>query len=310
MIQDKIERLQQNIEKVLIGKRDVIQLVLVGLFSQGHILIEDVPGVGKTTLARALARSIDCTFQRIQFTSDLLPSDILGVSIYHAETGRFEFKPGPIFAHVILTDEVNRATPRTQSSLLEAMNDFQVSIDGITHKLPRPFIVMATQNPIEYEGTYPLPESQLDRFLMKLKVGYPNLEDEKRILASQRFLHPLEALQPVLTVSDVVDIEEMVKQVTIDESLVDYILAIVHETRHSDRLEVGVSPRGSFALFRAAQAIALINGREYCIPDDIKDLAIPVLSHRIIIRSTLGAEREKIAEQVIEDILMEVKVPM
>ena len=305
---DKIELLKQNIEKVFVGKPDAVEMTLVGLFANGHILIEDVPGVGKTTLARALARSIDCSFRRIQFTPDLLPSDILGVSIYDSSATTFIFKPGPIFANVVLADEINRTTPRTQSSLLEAMNDFQVSVDGTTHPLPRPFIVLATQNPYEYEGTYPLPESQLDRFFVKIGIGYPATEDEKRLLDGHFLENPLDGLQPVITSEEVVRIQGIVRRVKVDESLVDYAMAIVSRSREHDELAVGVSPRGFLALVRGAQARAVVRGRDYCLPDDIKDLAAPVLSHRIINeRRHEGPGR---CAEIIDEIVNAVEVPI
>jgi len=310
MINQNIKKLQNNLESVLIGKSECVKLILVGLFAQGHILIEDVPGVGKTTLARAMAKSIDCTFQRIQFTPDLLPSDIIGVSIYHPQSDRFVFKPGPIFANIILADEINRATPRTQSSLLEAMNDTQASVDGVTYKLSKPFMVLATQNPIEFEGTYPLPESQLDRFLMKIRIGYPSTEDEKRVIISQKISPPLDSLSSVLNTQDIIEIQDKVKKVLVDESLVDYLLKISNKTRESEFLKLGVSPRGSLALFRGAQALALVENRDYAIPDDIKKLAVPVLSHRVIGKSLIGSGDDSEAYQIIEDILQEVPVPL
>ena len=305
---DKIELLKQNIEKVFVGKPEAVEMTLVGLFANGHMLIEDVPGVGKTTLARALARSIDCSFRRIQFTPDLLPSDIIGVSIYNSSTTDFVFKPGPIFANVVLADEINRTTPRTQSSLLEGMNDFQVSVDGTTHPLPRPFIVLATQNPYEYEGTYPLPESQLDRFFLKIGIGYPGTEDEKRLLESHSLEDPLGGLQPVITSEEVIEIQGAVRRAKIDDSLVDYAMAIVSRSREHDDLAVGVSPRGFLALVRGAQARAVVRGRNYCLPDDIKDLASPILSHRIINeRRHEGPQR---SAEIIGEIVNAVEVPV
>ncbi|MHC4661334.1 MAG: AAA family ATPase [Planctomycetota bacterium] len=305
----KIEALRGNIEKVFIGKPEEVKMVLVALFAGGHILIEDVPGVGKTTLAKALARSTDALFQRVQFTPDLLPSDILGVSVYNQKSGEFVFKPGPIFTNVLLADEINRTTPRTQSALLEAMNDFQVSVDGKTHPLPKPFIVLATQNPYEFEGTYPLPESQLDRFLMRISIGYPDAEGEKAVLASQRIGNPLDVLEAVITAEEVTEIQRRVREVKVDESLIDYVLAITQATRASDRIEVGVSPRGSLFYRRAAQALAYVESRDYVIPDDIKRLASPLLAHRIIFRSATARSREK-AERVIDEILELIPVPV
>ncbi len=309
-IHEQILRLQQNVETVFIGKTETVRLVLVGLFSGGHILIEDVPGVGKTTLARALARSLDCSFRRIQFTPDLLPTDILGVPIYNADEGRFVFRRGPIFAHVVLADEINRTTPRTQSSLLEAMNDFQVSMDGATYPLPEPFIVLATQNPHEYEGTFPLPESQLDRFLMCIAIGYPSRADEREVYASQRLAHPLESLGPVLTAGDVVGIQAAVRSVRVGDEVTGYILDIVERSRRREELEIGVSPRGGLSLSRAAQALALVEGRDYCMPDDVKRLAVPVLAHRVIRRAALMAAGGQDERQIVREILDETPVPV
>jgi MoxR-like ATPase len=304
-----IEKLVKNIETVFIGKKEAVKLVLTGLFAGGHILIEDVPGVGKTVLARALARSIDCSFQRIQFTPDLLPSDIVGVSIYTPKVDQFVFKPGPIFAHVILADEINRTTPRTQSSLLEAMNDFQVSVDGKTHALELPFIVLATQNPYEFEGTYPLPESQLDRFLMRIEIGYPDLDHEKEVLFSQAHTHPLSSLSPVLNRQAIVDIQGKVRDVRVDESIIEYMLEITRRTRSNSKLEIGVSPRGSLMLRRAVQAYAVVESRDYVVPEDVKKLAVPVLSHRVIVRATARQDARR-AAAVIKDILEELPVPV
>ena len=309
-IRDKIQRLGANIETVFIGKSDAVRLVLVGLFSGGHVLIEDVPGVGKTTLARALARSVDCSFRRIQFTPDLLPSDILGVPIYSASDDRFVFKRGPIFANVVLADEINRTTPRTQSSLLEAMNEFQVSVDGATYPLPEPFIVLATQNPHEYEGTFPLPESQLDRFLLCIAIGYPSRADERQVYGSQRLAHPLESLEPVLGADDVVAVQAAVRGVRVGDEVTDYLLDIVERTRRRDQLEIGVSPRGGLSLSRAAQALALIEGRDYCLPDDVKRLAVSVLAHRVIRRAALMAAGGQDEREIIRDILDETPVPV
>ncbi|GAK58881.1 ATPase, AAA family/ putative Methanol dehydrogenase regulatory protein MoxR [Candidatus Vecturithrix granuli] len=307
----QIQALQQNIERVIIGKPDVVRLAIIALLAEGHLLIEDVPGVGKTTLAHALAKSIDCTFQRIQFTSDMLPSDIIGVSVYNQQRREFEFQYGPIFANIVLADEINRTTPKTQSSLLEAMSERQVSVDGITHHLKTPFMVLATQNPLEYHGTYPLPESQLDRFFMRLRIGYPAPDQEKAILKAERSMIAIEHLQPVLSARDVTAIQAMVDQVPIDESLQEYIIRIVNRTRTSKWLELGASPRGTLALQRAARASALIAGRQYCLPDDIKALAVSVLAHRVMLQTdTLSETGAEDAERVIQEIVAETPVPL
>jgi MoxR-like ATPase len=308
---DTIRTLQANIEHALVGKPEVVRLAIVALLARGHLLIEDVPGVGKTTLAQALARSLGLTFQRIQFTSDLLPSDILGVSVFDPRKSEFEFKPGPIFANIILADEINRTTPKTQSSLLEAMNDAQVSVDSVTYQLPQPFMVIATQNPVEYHGTFPLPESQLDRFLMRLRIGYPQAAEERKILERQQLLHPADELQPAVTVQEVLDLQNHVEKVRLDDSLTDYLLAIVAATRQSEALALGVSTRGAMALHKAAKARALARGRDYCLPDDIKDLAPAVLSHRVMLAADHGGQgRFDEAEQVIRDLVETVPVPL
>ena len=277
-----VAALQKNVGRVFLGKPEVIRSVLTGLLAGGHVLLEDVPGVGKTILAKSVARSVDCEFRRVQFTPDLLPSDIVGVGVYDQRVGSFEFKPGPIFTNVLLADEINRATPRTQSALLEAMNDAQVTVDRTSHPLPEPFFVVATQNPYEFEGTYPLPESQLDRFMLRLRIGYPSADDEKAVVVSQQTVHPIEGLEPVLTARDVVHLQKAVRDVRIEESVLDYAVALVRKTRSHRHLTVGVSPRGTVALTRAAQAHAFLQGRDYVLPDDIKALAVPVLAHRII----------------------------
>lgn len=310
--QKKIDCLIETIQTVIKGKTEVIKHALVALFAGGHLLVEDVPGVGKTTLAHSLALVVNCRFHRIQFTSDLLPSDIIGVSIYNQSRQEFEFKPGPIFANVILADEINRTTPKTQSALLEAMSEGQVTVDNQTFVLPKPFIVLATQNPIEHHGTYPLPESQLDRFLMRIRIGYPSLEAEKDIFQSQSQSNPLEQLPAVLSAEDIVHTQEVVKRVSTDEAIVDYALQIVDKTRHSEFLSLGVSPRGSLALLRAAQALAYIEGRGYCLPDDVKQMAPLVLLHRLVVNnrfaSTLKQNEE--AEMILRDILNSVEVPL
>jgi MoxR-like ATPase len=307
----KLAELETSLQTVIRGKREVVRLSLVCLLAKGHLLIEDVPGVGKTTLAQALARSVACRFHRLQFTSDMLPSDVLGVTIYNAHSEAFEFKPGPIFSNFLLADEINRTTPKTQSALLEAMNESQVSVDGKSHSLPRPFMVVATQNPMEHHGTYPLPESQLDRFLMRLGIGYPDLESEREILRNRDRAQP-DRVANVFTAEEIVRLQDSVHRVQVDDALVDYMLAIVERTRHHESLALGVSPRGSQALYRAAQALALIEGREYVVPDDVKRLAAPVFAHRVAIntRTTLVERRADAGERIIQEILNLVDVPL
>ena len=309
---EKIERLQNAIEQVIKGKPEAVRLAIVTLIAGGHLLVEDVPGVGKTTLAQALARALDCSFQRIQFTSDLLPSDVIGLSIYNQHSSVFEWKPGPVFAHIVLADEINRTTPKTQSALLEAMAERQVTVEGVTHLLPAPFMVLATQNPIEHHGTYPLPESQLDRFMLRLRIGHPSLRDEKQILRDRERNDPLNDLVPVMTASEVVDLQHSVAAVSVDDALVDYLMSIVAATRDSEMLDLGVSPRGSLALFRAAQALALTEERSYCIPDDIKRLVLPVFAHRILVSSRFASalRRSEEAEAVLTEIMKTVSVPL
>jgi MoxR-like ATPase len=309
---ETVDRLQQAIETVIKGKPEAVRLAIVTLLAGGHLLVEDVPGVGKTTLAHALARALDCTFQRIQFTSDLLPSDVIGLSIYNQHSGVFEWKPGPVFANVILADEINRTTPKTQSALLEAMAERQVTIEGTTHRLPQLFIVLATQNPIEHHGTYPLPESQLDRFMLRLRIGYPEVTAETQMLRDREFFDPLVSLQPVLSDVDVLELREMVLSVTVDEALVEYLMRIVTATRDSEMLDLGVSPRGTLSLFRAAQALALTEERSYCIPDDIKRLVLPVFAHRILVSSRFSSSlrRSEEAEAVLTEIIKTVSVPL
>ncbi|HEY7911918.1 MAG TPA: MoxR family ATPase [Blastocatellia bacterium] len=308
----KVEQLQKTIETVIRGKSDVVELALVTLLASGHLLIEDVPGVGKTTLAQALARSFDCTFQRIQFTSDMLPSDILGLEVYNQKQSVFEFKSGPIFANVILADEINRTTPKTQSALLEAMAEGHVTVEQETYRLPRPFIVLATQNPIEHHGTYPLPESQLDRFMMRLRMGYPDIEDEKKILRQQTLNAAVEHITPVMHAEDVIALQHEVREVSVDESLMDYLMRIVKASRESEILDLGVSPRGSLALYHASQALAFIEGRDYVIPDDIKRLVVPIFAHRIVVNSrySTGLRRSDEAEAALQEILKTVNVPL
>jgi MoxR-like ATPase len=304
-----LAKLQDNLEKVLLGKTDVIRLALTALLAEGHILIEDVPGVGKTLLAKALARSLGCTFHRIQFTPDLLPSDLIGTSVFHQPSGEFRFHPGPLFAQVILADEINRASPRTQSALLEAMSERQVSLDATTHPLGPPFVVLATQNPFEFEGTYPLPESQLDRFLMRLSIGYPARPAEKRILTEHRAGEPVDSLQPVLTPEDVQALQRAVRQVRFDDQLQDYLLNIIEATRASPQVHIGASTRAGLALYRAAQAHALLGGRDYVIPDDVKRLAGPVLGHRLLMKALRPVNGVGSAETFLAEELLRVAVP-
>jgi len=305
---DLIRRLEQNVARALVGKPEVIRLAVVGLVARGHLLIEDVPGVGKTTLAAALARSIGADFQRIQFTSDMLPSDVIGVSIWEPAKSEFVFKPGPLFTNIVLADEINRTTPKTQSSLLEAMNEAQVSMDHSTYPLPRPFMVLATQNPREHEGTYPLPESQLDRFLLRIRVGYPGALDEKSLLRSAG-QPALDMLVPVLQAEDVMALQDEAERVRADESMLDYIMALVAATRSSPLLSLGVSPRGSLALLRAARAQALADGRDYLVPDDVKSLAVPALAHRVMLTGRGGQSGAVDAETVLRSIVQDVAVP-
>ena len=305
----KINSLKKNIQTIIKGKPEAAKATLVAFLSQGHMLIEDVPGVGKTTLAQVLARSTDLSFKRVQFTSDLLPSDILGVSIYDQRTGEFDFKAGPIFANIILADEINRATPKTQSALLEAMSESKITIDGKTYELPKPFMVIATQNPFEYRGTFPLPENQLDRFSMRVSIGYPDYESEKEILLKFSPAKPWDGIQPVVSREEVLVMQTMVERVHLDESILDYILTIIKETRNPKVFELGVSPRGAIALKRAAQSHALIEGRAYCIPDDVKEMAVPVLSHRVILKhDRMGGKGRE--EEALKDVLERVKVPI
>jgi MoxR-like ATPase len=307
-----IKAIQNNIARVIKGKDRVIEMAVVCLLARGHLLLEDVPGVGKTTLAHSLARSLDCSFKRIQFTSDLLPSDIVGVSIFNRQQQAFEFVPGPIFANIVLADEINRTTPKTQSSLLEAMSEAQISVDNQTHPLKQPFMVIATQNPAEYHGTFPLPESQLDRFLMRLRIGYPSLEEERKVLERPYALHPADILAPVLSIQDVLDLQHRIDQIHMDESLSEYLLAIIQATRQSELLSLGVSTRGSLALNKAAKALALVRGRDYCLPDDVKELAPIVLSHRVMLSRAQGMRAQSFeqAERIVLDIVDTVPVPV
>jgi len=304
----QITRLEANLSRALVGKAEAVRLAVVGLLAKGHLLIEDVPGVGKTTLAAALARSLGAGFQRIQFTSDMLPSDVLGVAVYEPDKHEFVFKPGPIFTNIVLADEINRTTPKTQSSLLEAMNEAQVSLDHTTHTLPRPFMVLATQNPREHAGTFPLPESQLDRFLLRIRIGYPSEADERTILRTAG-TPVVETLETVLDAADVIELQDAVELVRADDSVVDYVLAIVTATRRSRMLALGVSPRGSLALLRAARAHALADGRDYLVPDDVKRLAVPALAHRVLLAGPAADGGGAGAEAVIRTIVQDVPVP-
>jgi MoxR-like ATPase len=308
----KLADLRKSIGRVVKGKDDVIQLALTSLLARGHLLIEDVPGVGKTTLAQALARSFQCSFQRIQFTSDMLPSDVIGVSVYNPAAQQFEFKPGPIFANVVVADEINRTTPKTQSALLEAMNESQITVDNHTHPLPQPFLVLATQNPIEHHGTYPLPESQLDRFLMRIRMGYPSRESEKEIIRNGSGHAPTEKAAPLMDAADVLAMQESVGRVKVEESLLDYALEIIDRTRQTEQLTLGVSPRGAVMLHRAAQARAFLEGRDYCLPDDFKRLIVPVFAHRVVVSSRYVSTQKKSeqAEAILREILDTTRVPL
>ncbi|KPL84565.1 ATPase AAA [Thermanaerothrix daxensis] len=307
-VQQFADKLLANLEKVIVGKRQTLELVVIGLLCQGHLLIDDVPGVGKTILARSLAKSLGCAFSRIQFTPDMLPSDVTGVSIFNQVTRQFEFRPGPIVAQVVLADEINRATPKTQSALLEAMEERQITVDGVTHLLPQPFMVLGTQNPIEYEGTFPLPEAQLDRFLMRIRIGYPALTDEIRILELQQLRHPLLDLQPVASAEEVLEAQEAVKTIYVSPAVSRYIVEVVRATREHSDVYLGASPRGSLGLYRAGQARAAIKGRDYVLPDDIKALAEHVLAHRVIIQPAARL-KDLTAEQILREILMTLPVP-
>jgi len=307
VVQAEAEKIIDNVEKVIVGKRPVIEMTLVALLSQGHSLVEDVPGVGKTMLARSIARSIGCTFKRVQFTPDLLPSDVTGVSIYNQKTQEFEFRPGPIMANIVLADEINRATPKTQSALLESMEEHQITVDGVTYVLPRPFIVLATQNPIEYEGTFPLPEAQLDRFLMRISLGYPSTMDELEILDRQRLRHPIEELEQAVSLDTLLDMQESIKVIHLAQEIKEYITALVKATREHESVYLGSSPRGSLGLYRTCQARAAIQGRDYVLPDDVKALAKSILAHRLII-SPAARIRGVTAKMVVEDLLRLVPV--
>jgi len=302
------DRVINNVEKVIIGKHEEVRQALIALLCQGHVLIEDVPGVGKTMLAKSLAKSIGCQFKRIQFTPDLLPSDVTGISIYNQKTQEFEFRPGPIITQILLADEINRATPKTQSALLEAMEERQITVDGVTYPMPKPFLVLATQNPVEYEGTFPLPEAQLDRFLMRISLGYPSRSDEANILTHQQYRHPIEELTQAVDVEELRAAQEAVKQVYVDPLIKDYIVNIVDATRHHGEVYLGASPRGALALFKTGQVRALLDGRDYVAPDDIKNLAIPTLGHRIIV-SPAARIKNVNARDIVAEILNQVAVP-
>jgi len=302
------EGIIHNLEQVIVGKYQSVELIVIGLLSQGHVLIEDVPGVGKTMLARSLARSLDCSFNRIQFTPDMLPSDVTGVSIFNQQKREFEFRAGPIMGQIILADEVNRATPKTQAALLEAMEERQVTVDGTTHPLPRPFMVLATQNPIEYEGTFPLPEAQLDRFLLRVRLGYPSASEEMKILNEQQIRHPIEALKPVVKVKDLQKAIDEIRQIYVSPAIQKYIIDLVGRTRQSGDVYLGASPRGSLSLFRAGQARAALQGRDHVLPDDIKALVVAVLAHRIIV-SPAARLRELSADRIVQEIMYGTPVP-
>jgi MoxR-like ATPase len=304
--------MERAVCKIIRGKDDVVRLALVCLFARGHLLIEGVPGVGKTTLGQAIARALDCGFQRVQFTSDMLPSDVLGITIYSAAEQQFEFKRGPVFTNILLADEINRTTPKTQSALLEAMNEGQVTMDVHSYALPQPFLVIATQNPVEHHGTYPLPESQLDRFLMRVRMGYPDSEAEREILRSQAGTAQLEQLEALLTGADILEMQQAVTRVHVDDSLVSYTLEIVRKTRDSEFLSLGVSPRGSQMLYRAAQAMAFLSDRNFCTPEDFKPLVVPVFAHRVVLNAMSPSTLKKSdqAEQVLRDIVESVPVPV
>ena len=307
-VQSFSERVISNIEKVIVGKRQTVEISVVGLLCQGHLLIEDVPGVGKTMLARSLARSLGCSFSRIQFTPDMLPSDVTGVSIFNQESHEFEFRPGPVMAQIVLSDEINRATPKTQAALLEAMEERQVTVDGVTRALPSPFMVLATQNPIEYEGTFPLPEAQVDRFLLRLRLGYPSASNEVLVLERQQFRHPFETLEQVVSAEELEQVQSAIKEVYVSPALKRYIVELSRQTREHSEVYLGASPRGSLALYRSSQARAAMDGREFVLPDDIKALAGPTLAHRVILGP--GARlRDLSAEQIVSEILGGVPVP-
>ena len=308
-VQEAAQRVKENVARVIVGKDETIELLLVALWCEGHVLLEDVPGIGKTMLAKSLARSLGCSFQRIQFTPDLLPGDITGVSVFNQKTGEFEYRPGPLLAQVVLADEINRAGPRTQAALLEAMEERQITVDGVTHALPRPFLVLATQNPVELEGTFPLPEAQVDRFLMRVALGYPDEDDERAILRRFRDANPLNDLIPVIDAPDVVEVQAVVRQVYVHPAVDEYIVRLTRATRKDDAVQLGASPRGSLALYHTAQALAAMNGRAYVLPDDVKRLLRPVLEHRILTTSRAQV-RGRAAADILKEIAARVPVPV
>ena len=302
------QKIIENIEKVIVGKSRAVELGVIALMCEGHALIEDVPGVGKTMLARSIARSVGASFKRIQFTPDLLPTDVTGVSIYNQQSGEFEFREGPIIAQMVLADEVNRATPKTQSAMLEAMDERQVTVEGVTHSVPSPFMVLATQNPVEYEGTFPLPEAQLDRFILTISLGYPTIEEELEIIERQQMAHPIESLESVATAQEVIDLQRAIRAIYVDDLVKEYIVNMTGATRSHPDISLGASPRASLAMYRGGQAIALIRGRDFVLPDDVKDLAPPMLSHRMIV-SPAARMRGVSSSEVVETILEQTPVP-
>ncbi len=308
-LSDAARRIRENVARVIVGKDEIIELLLVALWCEGHVLLEDVPGIGKTTLAKALAKSLGCSFQRIQFTPDLLPSDVTGVSVFNQKTGEFEYRAGPLLAQIVLADEINRAGPRTQAALLEAMEERQVTVDGVTHRLPRPFLVLATQNPVELEGTFALPEAQVDRFLMRVALGYPAEGDERAILRRFRENNPLTELEPVLSASEILDLQKVARRIFVHPAVEEYIVRLVRATREQDAIQLGVSPRGSLALYHTAQALAGIRGRYFVLPDDVKQLLLPVLEHRIIATSQARVRGRGVRE-ILEDIAARIPVPV